>query len=211
MTLFHGTHLREQNCCLIVQCFCWPIRGFGLFRSMSITTRKGDDGTTDLLFGVRTAKSHPRIHALGAVDELNAALGLLRISAAKMETREVVSQVQRWLIGLMGELATPPGMAERYAATHHTIDSEQVSFLDQFASRLEEGGAMQFKGWALPGEAGILSGAHADLARVACRRAERSVIDLDATPEAVQNRDLVRFLNRLSDVLWLIARWEERT
>ena len=56
----------------------------------------------------------------------------------------------------------------------------------------------------------MLSGAHADLARVACRRAERNVIDLDDTPEAVPNREVARFLNRLSDVLWLLARWEER-
>lgn len=178
---------------------------------MSITTRKGDDGSTDLLFGVRAAKSHPRVHALGAVDELNAALGLLRITAVKSETRELIPQVQRWLIGLMGELATPPGLEERYAATHkETIGAGQVAHLDELAAKLEAGGAMQFKGWALPGEAGVLSGAHADLARVACRRAERNVIDLDDTPEAVPNREVARFLNRLSDVLWLLARWEER-
>lgn len=179
---------------------------------MSITTRKGDDGTTDLLFGVRIAKSHPRIHALGAVDELNAALGLLRLSAQKPETRELIHQVQRWLISLMGELATPPGLESRYAATHQDlISAEHTSRLDNVAAGLEASGALQFKGWALPGEAGVTSGAHADLARVACRRAERHVIDLDPTTEAVPNREVLRFLNRLSDVLWLLARWEERT
>lgn len=179
--------------------------------AMSITTRKGDDGSTDLLFGVRAAKSHPRIHALGAVDELNAALGPLRIAAMKQETRDLIPQVQRWLISLMGELATPPGLEARYAATHKDlISAEQVTFLDTLAARLEASGALQFKGWALPGEAGVMSGAYADLARVACRRAERSVIDLDETSEAVPNREVARFLNRLSDVLWLIARWEER-
>ena len=178
---------------------------------MSITTRKGDDGSTDLLFGVRAAKSHPRIHALGSVDELNAALGPLRITAAKAETREFLPQVQRWLISLMGELATPPGLEANYAATHNDlISAAQVAILDTLAAKLEASGALQFKGWALPGEAGVMSGAHADLARVACRRAERCVIDLDATPEAVPNREIARFLNRLSDVLWLLARWEER-
>jgi cob(I)alamin adenosyltransferase len=179
--------------------------------TMSITTRKGDDGSTDLLFGVRTTKSHPRIHALGAVDELNAALGPLRIAAMKQETRDLIPQVQRWLISLMGELATPPGLEARYAATHQDlISAEQVGFLDTLAAKLEASGVLQFKGWALPGEAGVMSGAHADLARVACRRAERCVIDLDDTPEVVPNREVARFLNRLSDVLWLIARWEER-
>ena len=69
---------------------------------------------------------------------------------------------------------------------------------------------MNFQGWALPGEAGVMSGAHADLARVAARRAERTLVDLDDTPERITNREILRFLNRLSDVLWLLARWEER-
>ena len=85
---------------------------------MSIATRKGDQGETDLLFGCRLAKSHPRVHALGAVDELNAALGPLRIAALREETQTIVPQVQRWLITLMGELATPPGEETRYAETH---------------------------------------------------------------------------------------------
>ncbi|MFM2142267.1 MAG: hypothetical protein RLZZ476_811, partial [Verrucomicrobiota bacterium] len=80
---------------------------------MSITTRKGDEGDTDLLYGQRAAKSHPRIHALGAVDELNAALGPLRVSALKKETQEFLPLVQRRLIELMGELATPAGLEER--------------------------------------------------------------------------------------------------
>ncbi|MEZ5386930.1 MAG: cob(I)yrinic acid a,c-diamide adenosyltransferase [Prosthecobacter sp.] len=179
---------------------------------MSITTRKGDQGETDLLFGCRLAKSHPRVHALGAVDELNAALGPLRISALREETRTIVPQVQRWLITLMGELATPPGKESRYAETHSDgIPADKVAWLDGHVAALEKGGAMQFKGWALPGEAGVMSGAHADLARVACRRAERCVIDLLETPDEVPNPEIIRFLNRLSDLLWLLARWEERT
>ena len=178
---------------------------------MSISTRKGDTGSTDLLFGERAAKSHPRIHALGAVDELNAALGPLRISATKPETKEIVPIIQRWLIGLMGELATPPGMEARYAEKFpELIDAEKVGRLDALGAQLEASGAMNFQGWALPGEAGVMSGAHADLARVAARRAERTLVDLDDTPERITNREILRFLNRLSDVLWLLARWEER-
>ena len=178
---------------------------------MSIATKKGDQGQTDLLFGCRLAKSHPRVHLLGAVDELNAALGLLRVSALRSESKELVGQVQRWLIALMGEIATPPGLEQRYAETHpEQIDVIKVDFLDGWVSRLEKDGALEFKGWALPGEAGVMSGAHADLARTFCRRAERGVIDLEGTSEAVPNGEIVRFLNRLSDVLWLLARWEER-
>lgn len=178
---------------------------------MSITTRKGDEGDTDLLYGQRAAKSHPRIHALGAVDELNAALGPLRVSALKQETQEFLPRVQRRLIELMGELATPAGLEERYAQAHpDRIGGPDLVWLDELVAALEAGGAMQFKGWALPGEAGVMSGAHADLARVAARRAERAVVDLNGTPEEVPNREVLRFLNRLSDVLWLLARWEER-
>jgi len=177
---------------------------------MSIATRRGDQGETDLLFGHRTSKAHPRVHALGAVDELNAALGPLRISALKAETRQVVEKVQPLLISLMGELATPVGMEGRYAATHSAFSSEHVAWLDEWVAKLEASGALQFKGWALPGEAGIMSGAYADLARTACRRAERSVVDLVGSDQEVANPEVVRFLNRLADVLWLLARWEER-
>jgi cob(I)alamin adenosyltransferase len=164
-----------------------------------------------LLFGCRIQKSHPRIHALGAVDELNAALGVLRVSALRAEVREFVGKVQRQLIGLMGELATPPGQEARYAETHKDlIAMAEVGELDDWVARLERDGCLHFKGWALPGEAGVLSGAHADVARTVCRRAERMVIDLDGMAERVPNREIVRYLNRLSDVLWLIARWEEK-
>lgn len=177
---------------------------------MSIATRKGDQGETDLLFGCRLSKSHPRVHALGAVDELNAALGPLRIAALKAETREVVEKVQPLLIALMGELATPPGLEARYAATHKPFESAYVLWLDEWVARLEAGGALQFKGWALPGEAGVMTGVYADVARTVCRRAERLVVDLAGTEQAVPNAEVIRFLNRLADVLWLLARWEER-
>ena len=178
---------------------------------MSISTKRGDGGETDMLFGCRLPKSHPRVHALGAVDELNAALGPLRVSALRGETKEFVGQIQRWLIALMGEIATPPGSEERYRETHpEQIDSGKIEFLDGWVVRLERDGCLEFKGWALPGEAGVMSGAYADVARTICRRAERTVVDLDGTVEAVPNAEIVRFLNRLSDVLWLIARWEER-
>ncbi|MBB5040115.1 cob(I)yrinic acid a,c-diamide adenosyltransferase [Prosthecobacter dejongeii] len=177
---------------------------------MSIATRRGDQGETDLLFGQRTSKSHPRVHALGAVDELNAALGPLRIAALKSETKEIVKKVQPLLISLMGELATPAGLEAKYAATHPPFEATHVLWLDEWVAKLEAGGALQFKGWALPGEAGVMSGAYADLARTACRRAERHVVDLLGTDQEVPNQEVVRYLNRLADVLWLLARWEER-
>lgn len=178
---------------------------------MSISTKRGDTGETDLLFGCRIAKNHPRIQALGAVDELNSALGLLRVAARRSETREFVTRVQQWLIGLMGELATPAGDEERHAASHpEKIDAAKVEFLDAWVARLETDEKLRFDGWALPGAAGVLSGAHADFARAVCRRAERCVVDLASGENNAPNPEMTRFLNRLSDVLWLIARWEEQ-
>jgi cob(I)alamin adenosyltransferase len=178
---------------------------------MSITTRRGDTGETDLLFGCRVQKDYPRIEVIGSVDELNASLGLVRLTAKNPITLREVPQMQPALIALMGELATPVGQEERYAQTHpQRITGETVAHLDALVSELETAGALKFKGWALPGEAGSLSGAHCDVARTVCRRAERAVVALDGTPEAVPNPDIVRYLNRLSDVLWLMARIEEK-
>lgn len=178
---------------------------------MSITTKRGDKGSTDLLFGHCVLKSHPRIHALGATDELNAALGLVRVTAKQDIVTENVPKFQMELIALMGELATPPGEEERYAKTHtQRIDTASVERLDVLVKTLEEQGALKFEGWALPGAGGSLSGAHCDVARTVCRRAERSVMDLADTSDAVPNAEIVRYLNRLSDVLWLMARIEEK-
>jgi len=179
---------------------------------MSISTRKGDQGTTDLLFGQRVAKNHPRVLALGEVDELNAALGLLRLHAACPETKEVAAQVQLWLIGLMGELATPVGGEEHYQDTHtQQVKPDQVHFLDGWVEKLEREGQFKFKGWVLPGAAGVPGGAYADFSRTVCRRAERSIINLQTTGDELPNEEAVRFLNRLSDVLWLLARREEKS
>jgi len=178
---------------------------------MSITTRRGDQGSTDMLFGHCVLKNHPRIHTLGAVDELNAALGLVRVTAKMALVKENVPHFQMELIALMGELATPPGQEAHYRETHpRHIGEEQVKRLDVLVETMERGGALKFKGWALPGEGGELGAAHCDVARTVCRRAERSVMDLHSTADEVPNKEIVRYLNRLSDVLWLMARMEEK-
>jgi cob(I)alamin adenosyltransferase len=178
---------------------------------MSITTKRGDSGDTDLLFGCRVKKSYPRIEAIGCVDELNAALGLVRVTAQTEIARVEVPLMQETLIALMGELATPVGAEARYAQTHpQRVDEATVKLLDDIVSALEKAGAMEFKGWALPGAGGSLSGAHCDMARTVCRRAERAVVCLHGTAEEVPNAEIVRYLNRLSDVLWLMARMEEK-
>jgi cob(I)alamin adenosyltransferase len=176
---------------------------------MSIATKRGDQGQTDLLFGQRASKAHPRVHALGAVDELNAALGLLAVSARRPQSLELVRRVQPQLVALMGELATPPGSEEKYRVRHPLLGADEVAQLDREVTQLEAIG-FTFEGWVFPGQAGVLAGAQADWARVVCRRAERCIADLEGSAFSVPNPEILRYLNRLSDVLWLLARLEEK-
>jgi len=171
---------------------------------MSIVTRTGDDGTTALMYGRRVPKSHPRLAASGAVDELNAALGLARAQAGRdvpiaPPLANALLSVQKELIALMGELATLDEDMPRYVKDGFAVLSpECVARLDQLAAKLEAE-LPPFKDWVMPG--GNPVSAALDLARTICRRAEREVCSLN-----LHNTQSVIYLNRLSDVLWLMAR-----
>jgi len=168
---------------------------------MSISTKTGDAGTTALLFNRRVAKSDPRVEACGSVDELNAALGLARATTRDRQTRTRLLRIQQELVALMGELATHPDDRAGYRkAGFPRIRARSTARLGRWVEKLEVGGTT-FKGWAMPG--GSLPGAAFDLARTACRRAERRVC---ALPGGGENPGIVRYLNRLSDLLWLMAR-----
>ncbi len=173
---------------------------------MSIVTRTGDDGTTGLMYNRRVSKSHPRLEACGAVDELNAALGFVRASAAPAPANERWLSLQKDLVTLMGELATLPEDLERYQRDgFQRISSAQTESLEKWIRELEAEGA-DIRGWAMPGSS--VQAAALDLARTACRRAERRVCALKDTGDALRP-ELGIFLNRLSDLLWLAARAAE--
>jgi cob(I)alamin adenosyltransferase len=122
-----------------------------------------------------------------------------------------IPAIQLELIQLMGELATPKGEESRYARVHpQHISEESVARLDSLVLEMEENDLIKSTGWALPGEGGVFSAAYCDLARTVCRRAERTIVDLVGTPHEVPNPDVIKFLNRLSDVLWLMARVETK-
>jgi len=181
--------------------------GFVVVRDsrMSIITGRGDHGETDLLFGKRMAKSSLRAEALGCVDELNAALGMARAAAVDAALISHIDAIQTRLFGLMGELAYQIEDAEKYSAKGYAkIIHADVEWIESLARGIEANG-VRFTGWAVPGEAGSIERAALDLARTAARRAERGVWQLhesDATvPEPVRI-----FLNRLSDLLWILAR-----
>ena len=173
---------------------------------MSIVTKTGDAGTTALMFGRRVPKNHPRVEAYGTVDELNAALGLARATAAESFIRDHLFSIQKELVVLMGELCVQPEDLERYfAGGFRPVTKEMTARLDSLAKEIESQN-VSFKGWATPGE--TKNAAALDLARTICRRAERRVFDLKDAGE-LPNAEILVFLNRLSDLLWLLARWAE--
>lgn len=172
---------------------------------VSIITGRGDGGETDLLFGRRIAKTSLRVEALGAVDELNAALGLARAAGLKEEAEEIVDRVQGHLVALMGELAVLPEDAERYAASaFEKLGHADALWIEDTARDFEQRG-VRFKGWARPGVEHSEARAGLDFARAVCRRAERTVLKLHETGEEVPP-SVRLFFNRLSDLLWILAR-----
>ncbi len=170
---------------------------------MSIATRKGDGGTTSLLHGQRVPKDHPQIEALGCMDELNVEVGAARMLVADPWTRELLQSVQSALIMAMGEVAcaqedevNPSG--GRFAR----LGDADLARLDEAVAALESRN-IRTAGWATPG-ANPPSLA-LDRARVAARRAERRLGALGAGGRILRAL-VLSWINRLSDVLWLLAR-----
>jgi cob(I)alamin adenosyltransferase len=161
-------------------------------RLSKITTRTGDAGETGLGDGSRVPKDHPRVAALGDIDELNSALGLVLAEELPEELRAVLGQVQQDLFDLGGELSVPG---------HSLLKAARVEFLEKTLSVWNEGLA-PLKEFILPGGSRAAAAAH--LARTVCRRAERSVVALgrkDQVSEPVR-----QYLNRLSDLLFVAGR-----
>lgn len=173
---------------------------------MSIVTKTGDDGTTALMYGRRVPKHHARVEAYGAVDELNAALGLARATASHEFIKSALACIQGDLVAIMGELATAAEDRERYIRDGHPGFKPAMTATLEALVRQIEAEKVSPGGWATPG-ATLHAGA-LDVARTVCRRAERRVSalhELDGLP----NPAILVHLNRLADLLWLMARWVE--
>lgn len=174
---------------------------------MSIITGRGDSGETDLLYGKRIAKGSLRVACLGGVDELNAALGMARVEIEKGECIELIDQIQSKLVTLMGQLAVLPEDEQRHQQKQkNLINEEDVRWVELHAQRYEKRG-VRFTGWARPGEEGCRARAALDMARTICRRAEHNVWQLHESGEVLPLPVLL-LLNRLSDLLWILARVE---
>jgi cob(I)alamin adenosyltransferase len=173
---------------------------------MSIATKTGDAGTTGLMYNRRVSKCHPRVEACGAVDELNAAIGAARAVTMADYVGVKLLSIQEDLITLMGELATTVDDLARYLKDgFKLVTPELTAKLDQWVTEIEAQ-QLSFKGWATPGA--TPPAAMLDVARTTCRRAERRVCALHEANQ-LHNPEILVYLNRLSDLLWLFARWLE--
>jgi cob(I)alamin adenosyltransferase len=170
---------------------------------MSIATKTGDNGSTGLMYNRRVSKCHPRVEAYGAVDELNAALGLARASAPDPAQNSRLQSIQKDLVTLMGELATQVEDLPRYVKDGFTVVTNDLTAKVDVIVREIEARNVSFRDWATPGA--NLAAATLDVARTTCRRAERRVCALQEAGQ-LHNTEIIVYLNRLSDALWLMAR-----
>ncbi len=172
---------------------------------MKVYTRTGDDGTTALFGGDRVAKTHPRITAYGTVDEANAALGLARAlghNAPGFERADaMLDRIQQELFVLGGDLAAPH--ETKYPVPR--IEAEHIERLEREIDELEDD-LPALKHFILPG--GSPGGAALHVARTVARRAERCTVDLAALEPVGDHA--TRYLNRLSDFLFVLSRWVNR-
>ena len=170
---------------------------------MPLYTRTGDDGTTGLLGEDRVSKDHPRIEALGALDEASAALGLARASCLAPQTPPILREAQRDLYKVMAEVAATPENSDKFRC----IDAARVTWIEEHADKLQ-GTVNMPKEFILPGD--TPSGAALSLARAIVRRAERRVTEL-FTLGQLTNPELLRYLNRLSSLCFVLELLENQT
>jgi cob(I)alamin adenosyltransferase len=158
------------------------------------------------MYGKRIPKDDVRVEAYGTVDELNSALGLARVTAKDDRVQQEILTTQKELVALMGELAVADVDFQKYQ------DSKYPKLTDEMLVRLDKNVAaieaqnIRFEGWATPGA--TQHAAALDLARTVCRRAERRVFALSCSSDCVRPL-MIKYLNRLSDFLWLLARKAE--
>jgi cob(I)alamin adenosyltransferase len=166
---------------------------------MSIVTKKGDAGTTGLIGGTRVSKGDLRVETYGTLDELGSALGFARAISDDDEVREITKTIQRDLFRLGAAVATDP---EARKKGRPPVEAEMVDALDAHVARIEAVEGI-LGDWALPGD--HAAAAAYDVARTVCRRAERHAVRLRDAGEAF-DPIVLAYLNRLSDLLWLLGR-----
>lgn len=172
---------------------------------MKLYTRGGDTGETSLFGAGRVSKAHARVEAMGAVDELNAVLGWVVTQLEGGSTRARLEALQHDLFALGADLATPPGREGRPRPETPPLPVGRIAEMERW---IDEASALlpELQAFVLPG--GSPTGAGLHLARTVCRRAERAVVRLAETEPV--DRSVIAYLNRLSDLLFVLARLENR-
>ena len=168
---------------------------------MKIYTKKGDSGQTSLFGGKRVPKNAKRIEAYGTTDELNSILGVVTSYNIDKTTADLLNTIQKQLFVLGADLATPISKKVRI----DRIGEEEITFLEQSIDSLEES-LEPLQRFILPG--GSHAGAQLHVARTVCRRAERLTVECAETEEI--SALCVQYLNRLSDFLFVLARYENK-
>jgi len=172
---------------------------------MRTFNKRGDKGETSLFLGPRVPKSDPHCEAYGTIDEAVAALGLGRALSRKQKARDILLGVQKDLFVLAGELATPPEAYERLAQKYPVITDSDVQRLEGLINDLEQTVKMPER-FVIPGDSPASAAIH--LARATIRRAERRVVVLQRDGQ-VPNKEVLRYLNRLADLLFALSLYEE--
>jgi cob(I)alamin adenosyltransferase len=176
---------------------------------MSIVTKTGDRGETSLMYGRRLSKADSRVDAYGCVDELTAALGLARSLSKDQFISDEIFAAQKDLIVVMGELATASGDRHRYVKDgFHLTTAEMVDRITAVIFNVEKDKSLYPKDWVIPG--GTTLSAALDFARTSCRRAERHIAAFSAAQKDF-NPEILCYLNRLSDLCWVLARYAEKS
>jgi len=174
---------------------------------MSIATKTGDGGTTALMFNRRVSKADIRVATYGACDELNVAIGMARAWNDDTFITQPLEEIQKELVILMGELAVAAEDRGRYEAKgYQFVGPGMAERLTSLVDDLEKNHKISFKHWATPGS--TKGSVMLDGVRVACRRAERAVCTMREAGFPVSDA-IVHYLNRLSDLAWLYARYVE--
>ena len=169
---------------------------------MRIYTRTGDRGQTGLFGGERVSKGDPRVETFGTVDELNAHLGWAETLLRHLPLQAELRGLQSDLLVLGADLATPEDAAAAAAARVRRVDAQMAARLEAWIDRMDAEIAPLSR-FILPG--GSPGAAALHVARAVCRRAERAAVRLSS--EAPVNPHVIVYLNRLSDLLFVLARW----
>lgn len=163
---------------------------------MSIVTKKGDKGVTSLRMGGRVWKDDPRIELCGTLDELCSFLGLVKAQSKNKKTKKMIEHIQKNLLAACSGVSAKPKLKKG-------IDVDSIVWLEENIRGLESGGSLRVRGFCIPGDNFISGAMH--VARTIARRAERHAVTLKRK-KMLADRNLLVYLNRLSDFLFLLAK-----